>query len=224
MKRVIFLYSLLSGCLLIPVLSLAEDISETIQKKAVEVKALKLGMGKYFLAHRLTPAQKKIAKQNPQAVSESKKWTLKFIDRDVSVVVDRKSGYIIGIYKRMKNASRQDVKAMVGDLMLKYEDPTLMAHDKLIYWAYDKQGKISRESFQAARETGGLEPLAIVKFSSTQSILREPAEHGTSQKHSKGNLSAKDKKKNKPAKDETADIYVLITSGPLASLFMAQHR
>jgi hypothetical protein len=36
---------------------------------------------------------------------------------------------------------------MVGDLMMQFKEPTAMAHDKLIYWAFDKDGRIPEDLF-----------------------------------------------------------------------------
>lgn len=82
---------------------------------------------------------------------------------------------------------------------------TLMAHDQMIYWAYDKKRKISQEFFMIAREIGDLEALATVKFSSIEPILREVKK------------SDKDGETIK-AEEKTADIYVIITSDPRSSL------
>jgi hypothetical protein len=62
-----------------------------------------------------------------------------------------------------------------------------------------------------ARETGEFEAIATVKFSSTEPIFREQKKPD------------KDEEKIK-AEEKTADIYVIITSGPLSSLFIAQYR
>ena len=189
----------------------AEDIFQATKKKAAEVQTLKLGFDNYLLGYELNAEQKKIAERHPLPVAESKKWTYKFQDKEIFVVADKKTNIILGIYKEQEKASRSDVKAMVGDLMMHFYEPTLMAHDKMIYWAYDKKGKISQALFVIAKETGDLETLATVKFSSTEPIFREQKKPD------------KDGEKIK-AEEKTADIYVIITSGPLSSFFIAQNR
>ena len=180
----------------------AESIANATKKKAAEVQALKIGFGNYLLGHELSPEQKKLAAKHPLPVAESKGWTYKFQDKNIFVAADKKTNLILGIYKEQEKASHSDVKTMVGELMMDFGEPTVMAHDKMIYWAYDKKGKVSQEIFEKARETGGLEALVTVKFSSTQPIFRE----------------------TQKAEVKTADIYVVITSGPLVSFFMAQNN
>ena len=189
----------------------AEDIAQAIKKKAAEVQTLKLGFGNYILGQELNAEHKKFAAKHSLPVAESKNWTYKFQDGDIFVVADKKTDLILGIYKEQEKASRLDVKTMVGDLMMSFSEPTLMAHDKMIYWAYDKNGKVSQKLFMIARETGDLETLATVKFSSTEPIFREQKKPD------------KDGEKIK-TEEKTADIYVIITSGPLSSFFIAQHR
>ncbi|MDA3917698.1 MAG: hypothetical protein PF690_12100 [Deltaproteobacteria bacterium] len=189
----------------------AEDIAQATKKKAAEVQALKLGFGNYILGQELNDEQKKFAAQHPLPVAESKNWTYKFQDGNIFVVADKKTNLILGIYKEQEKASRLDVKIMVGDLMMNFAEPTLMAHDQMIYWAYDKKGKISQKLFMIARETGDLETLATVKFSSTEPIFREV------KKSDKVGETIK-------AEEKTADIYVIITSGPLSSFFIAQNK
>jgi hypothetical protein len=214
MKKNYLLLFILMFCFFTANQLFAEDIAKATQKKAYEVQALKLGFGSYLLGHKLNIGQKKIAEKNPLPVAASKTWTYKFQDDDIFVVADKKTDLIIGIYKMQEKALRQDVKAMVGDLMMHFNEPTLLAHDKMIYWAFDKKGKISQAVFEKARGTGGIDALATVKFSSTEPIFRED-------KKSDKDTLAKD---TKETVEKTADIYAIITSGPLASLFMARHK
>jgi len=189
----------------------AESIAKATKKKAAEVQALKIGFGNYILGHELSPDQKKLAEKHLLPVAESKEWTYKFQDEDIFIVADKKTNLILGVYKEQEKATRRDVKTMVGSLMMDFEEPTVMAHDKMIYWAYDQKGKVSQERFEEARDTGGFEALATVKFSSTESIFLE------SEKSDKNEETIK-------AEGKIADIYVVITSGPLVSLFMAQNQ
>jgi hypothetical protein len=189
----------------------AENIAQATKKKSVEVQKLKLGFGNYFLAYELNAEQKKIAAKHPLPVSDSKKWTYKFQDKDIIVVADKKTNLILGIYKEQNKASRSDVKSMVGDLMMHFAEPTMMAHDQMIYWAYDKKGKISQELFMIAKESGDFETLATVKFSSTQPIFRETDKSDKTFETTK-------------TEEKTADIYAIITSGPLSSFFIAQYK
>lgn len=185
---------------------LADSIDQEIKIKAAAVKKLHLGFDNYILGAKLTNAQQKFSQKHLLPVSPSKQWTSKFIDGTVYVVIDKKTKLIIGIYKEKQKASQGDMKIMVGDLMMRFEEPTLLAHDKIIYWAYDRKGKISRDTFEQLRDQSGISPLAIVKFSSSQPELQDT--HSDRQKD------------DSPPRD----IYVIISSDPLASLLMAKNE
>ena len=211
MKNTCILLSVMMFCSFTADFLFAGDIAKAIKEKAAAVQTLQLGFGSYVLGRELNNEQKKFAENHLLPVAESKGWTYKFQDEDIFVVADKKTNLILGLYKKQEKASRRDVKAMVGDLMMNFDEPTLMAHDQMIYWAYDKKGKISQELFMIARETGDLETLATVKFSSTEPIFREV------KKSDKVDETIK-------TEDKTSDIYVIITSGPLSSFFIAQNK
>ncbi len=69
----------------------------------------------------------------------------------------------------------------------------------MIYWTYDKNGRISQESFELQKDSGGAEPLASIKFFSSEMF------------------SAKLKDKQTPI-----SAYLMITSNPLSKLFLAR--
>ena len=63
---------------------------------------------------------------------------------------------------------------MISGLIGLYGQPTAMAHDKLIYWACNDEGKIAEEKYNESRKNPSkLEVLATVKFNSTFSITDE---------------------------------------------------
>jgi len=47
-----------------------------------------------------------------------------------------------------------------------------MAHDKIIYWAFDEKGKISEENYRETKKKGRpLQTLATVKLDSSHRIM-----------------------------------------------------
>lgn len=171
-----------------------------LQKLSKEVATLNLGFNDYVLGKRLTGKQKEIAKEN--VIPQSFKGTYKFKDGDVHVVASKKDDIVIGLYKENKNATRKQLKEMVGDLMMQFNEPTTMAHEKLLYWAYSKEGKLSEAQLRKNRENKK-DPLTIVKFSSSEpiAIVGENSEG----------------EEVKPT-----HIYCIISSDPLSRLFMSQ--
>ena len=204
-----YVYLLLT-CLLITLTPasqlLAEDGITAMNRLGADVAALKLGLGDYILGQDLTEQQKSIAHEN--AIEKTIKGSYKFQDNGIFVVASSKSNMVIGIYKENSTATQQDVKNMVGELMMQFEEPTQMAHDKLIYWAFGKEGLISQDLFSMAKSADS-EILATVKFSSDQPIRpSEMPKEGDEVKKS----------------SETASIYVLITSDQLSNIFLALHK
>jgi hypothetical protein len=70
----------------------------------------------------------------------------------------------------------------VGTLFFDFGDPTVMAHDKTIYWAFDEKGKISEEQYREAKANREpLKTLATVKLDSSRKIMddSDPEEDGS---------------------------------------------
>lgn len=202
-------YLLLLGLLLTvaPAGLQAEDGATAMKRIGKEVATLKLGLSDYFIGQILSEEQKKIAQKN--IIHKTLNGTYKFQDGEVFVVAGKATDMVIGIYKKNGDASREDVKKMVGELMMQFEEPTTMAHDKLIYWAFGKDGRISEDFFDMARESGGEDVLATVKFSSSVAIAPDSA-------------PGKDAKEG--AKEELSSIYVMINSIPLSKIFLSMNK
>jgi len=187
---------------------LAEDGASAMNRLGSDIAALKLGLGDYVLGQKLTEQQKDIAQEN--AIEKTIKGSYKFQDNGVFVVASSTSDMVIGIYKENTTATQQDIKNMVGELMMQFEEPTKMAHDKLIYWAFGKEGIIPQDLFDVAKSADS-EILATVKFSSDQPI--RPSEVPTEGAETEVKKSS-----------EAASIYVLITSDQLSNIFLAQNK
>lgn len=185
----------------------AEKASSAIARIGGDVATLKLGFGDYILGKPLTTEQKDFSQKN--SVEKSLKGTYKFQDGEVFVIAKNDDDMVIGIYKQYSGVTRDGVKVIVGDLMMQFDEPTTMAHDKLIYWAFDKSGRITQDSYDFAKQDGGSDIIATVKFQSTVSIFPDPDPKETQEE------------KVLPV-EENADLYVMITSNPLSKIFLAQ--
>ncbi len=203
LKQGICIKSLFLICALfvmIPALSFADTVeSQSTDVLADQVAKLKLGFNDYIIGTFLTKEQKIFAGKNP--VEGAYEGTYKFKDSEVYVVVSAKNDMILAIYQRKEEGSREDMQKMVGFLMMEFEEPTTMAHDQIIYWAYNKDGKITEELYEAAKATGKLDILATVKFKSNITSLQSD-----------------------PEAKETATLYTIITSEPLVQRFMNKEK
>ncbi len=187
----------------------AEDASTAMKRIGGEVATLSLGFNNYKLGENLTNEQKDFAKKN--SISKSLEGTYKFQDGEVYIVAKADDDMIIGIYKQFESAPREVVKQVIGDLMLRFNEPTTMAHEKLIYWAYDKNGKVSQDMYDFSKQEGESTIIATVKLQSSISIFPDPNPQDKNA----------DKAKTQIEK-EKADLYVIITSNPLSKIFLAQ--
>ena len=178
-----------------------------------DVVDLDLGMQGYIIGRKLNADQEKIARQH--AEKDAHAGTIKFIDQDLHVVVDKASGRVLALYKRKEDASRAELKTMIAELMDRFASPTVMAHDKIIYWAYNRHGAISEEDFARAKKVGQVPQLGIiatVKLNSDMEITSDPVE------------GKKDKKDAGAARDNKGVVYFIITSDPLGKQFLARQQ
>ena len=134
----------------------------------------------YTLAKALADKQKQTAQRH--AVESASPGTYKFKDNHLFVVVDKTTDRVLILYERYESAGREKIRELVGTLFFDFGDPTVMAHDKTIYWAFDENGKISEEQYRDAKEKGEpLKALATVKLDSSRKIMdnSDPGKDGS---------------------------------------------
>lgn len=135
-----------------------------------QVEALKLGRGGYILGKALTEAQSKIGQDHP--IEQPTPGLYKFQDGDLFIVAQKKSDRVLILYEQYDPATPEIVQALVGDLFFDFGNPTVLAHDKILYWVYDAKGIMSEEAYhQIKKDKGSLKPLATLKLSSSIPIL-----------------------------------------------------
>lgn len=153
---------------LVPGLSRAGDL-ETLFS---QVETLKIERKGYVLGGRLSEGQKLIARENP--VDGPGEKVFKFKDQSLNIVADKETGRVLVIYEQFEKISGDRVRDLVGELFMAYEEPTISAHDKLVYWAWGKGGKFTASQFDTAKEKKkSLAILATVKFNSEIKIMEK---------------------------------------------------
>lgn len=184
--------------------------AKTAKSLLDEVVSLKLGLSGYVIGEKLDAGQKKIAEKHP--VEGAYEGTYKFSDNDLYVVVDSNTDRVLALYRQKKEADKNQLKTMVVELMDQFGAPTTMAHEKIVYWAFNRHGAVSDEDFDQAKkikQTADLDIIATVKLNSEMEITPDPKEDEKSAADTKA-----------PA---TGSIYFIITSDPLVKEFMADH-
>lgn len=166
MKRSLLLVLFITA-LLQPAGSLATDRFDAL---CTRVESLGLAWQGYVLGARLTPAQEGLAREH--AVDTASPGTVKFVDQGVAVVADIRTRHVLVVYEYHESLAREDLKALIGNLFMAHDEPTLTAHDTMIYWAFNSQGHVSSQAIDNAKQTGTpLDILATVKLTSDAPIL-----------------------------------------------------
>jgi len=223
--KLIELVLLLAGCFQLVTWSSAqavEYIQMDIEDLRAEVKKLNIGFGDYKLSHKLTDAQKVISQKNPVR-GKSYKGTYKFRDQDINIVVEKETDLILALFVENDNATKKQFRELISTLMMEFEEPTTMAHDQLIYWAYNGDGLIGQELYDAMRKENELNILATVKFSSKVHIsdmTRKEKDKKTVDTEEK----ASEKADNAAKEEQKNSIYCIVSSPPLLSRYIAEHK
>jgi hypothetical protein len=157
------------------------------------VEKLNIRRNDYTLGKALTDKQKQTAQDNAQ--KKAGPGTYKFKDYGLYIVADKATDRVLILYERYEPASRKKIRELAGALFFDFGDPTVMAHDKTIYWAFDEKGKISEEQYREAKAIKKpLKTLATVKLDSSHKIMdsSDPGKGGS--------------------------VYYIVSSGPLLKL------
>ena len=157
------------------------------------VASLDISRNGYTLGKTLTEKQMAIAQHN--SVNHATPGTFKFKDKNLYVVLEETTHRIIILYEQYEDATAEQVRDLVGSLYLDFGDPTLMAHDKIIYWAFGAKGKLSKKQYQHDKHVKKkLNILATVKLNSDINVL------------------------GKQEKTKVGNIYFIISSEPVLKL------
>ena len=153
--------------------------SDNLSDLLGQVETLSISREGYTLGKKLTEGQKATALKHP--VKAANPWTFKFRDGDLYVVADKATNRVVILYKRYEATTIKQIQALVGSLSLDFGDPTVMAHDKIIYWVFGPEGKLTREQYKKAKQADEkLNILATVKLNSTMKIMGDRARSGES--------------------------------------------
>lgn len=176
------------------ILAAGTSSAQDLESLFTQVEALKIQREGYVLGAPLTFAQQEIAAQNPLNSGSPK--VFKFKDQDLNIVADKDSSRVLVLYERFEKISQSRVQEVMGDLFMTYEEPTVSAHDQVVYWAWGPTGKFTQAQFDMAKETQKkLVILATVKFNSEIKIM------------------------DKAQFQTLGDVYYIISSDPLLQFF-----
>ncbi len=104
-----------------------------------DVASLNVGLNGYILGKKLTTDQLSISKKN--TIKKAVEGTYKFSDGELFIIASKTDDRVLVIYKDFNKIDNKKAKAILGNSILNFGEPTAIAHDKLVYWSYDKNGK-----------------------------------------------------------------------------------
>ena len=159
------------------------------------VAKLAIGLQDYILGKPLITDQ--INKAQDNLLDNSYEGTYRFQDGSLLIVAAKNNDMVLAIRKQYDSATGDNFRSILVDLMNDFGEPTTMAHEKIVYWAYGKNGKISQEQYKDAKDTGKLDSILTVKLNSSEEF--DP-------------IIAGDKKE--------ADVYLLISSETILKQFV----
>ncbi len=145
--------------------------AESVSSLLNQVEALQLTRQGYTLCGSLSPEQLEFAKNHP--LESTVPGTYRFGDDSLVVVADAKTHRVLVLVEHYEPATQNDVQMVVSDLIMVFHEPTLSAHDKLIYWLYGSDGKFSSLDFETSKKNRKpLSILASVKLNSEINIMK----------------------------------------------------
>lgn len=168
MKRVFKLAMLVAG--IVSVLSGSNMYNQ--------VEKMNKGLDGYIVGKILTKEQQKLITKN--ALASNNKHILKFlVDDNLIIAINKSNNRVLVINKRYVNIDQKAVKEMISKFIYEFNEPTAMAHDKMVYWVYDKNGKkLSEDDLKKWKNTlkvknTGL-PLAKAVNTTTENVDFNP--------------------------------------------------
>ncbi|QTA81586.1 Uncharacterized protein dnl_39250 [Desulfonema limicola] len=179
--------------------SRADELSDLLN----QVEKLNITIKGYTLGRALSQEQKTKAAKNiiNDPALDPETGIYKFKHENLYVTADKLNHRVIIIYEQYEKLPYKKMQDIVGNLFFIFGDPTVMAHEKIIYWAYDNKGRISENKFRSIKDNKEkLQVLAYVKLNSDTKIM----ELKNSQDNNKG------------------DIYYIISSDPVLKLIKSR--
>ncbi len=198
--NIFYLLIIFSLCVSVDSFAAQSSMVQAMSDKELVAKIVKLDLGfeQYRIGQDLNDEQIKKAQEN--SIKNRYQGTVKFKDGDIGVVADASNNTILALYIEKKEAGKEQIKNMVATLMMSFGQPTTMAHEKIVYWAFNETGLISGEDHGKAKSVDELNILATVKFNSKTRFMEN-------------------KEESKDEDDQKNSIYCIISSPAMLERF-----
>ena len=136
---------MVSGLLLLG-MSLQAGVFEDVEK-------INKGLDGYIIGKVLSGDQMKI--MDKKGLKSDNPNVGKFLaSDDLLIAYNSKNNRVLAINKRYNKIEQVAVKSLISDLIHDHDEPTAMAHDKMIYWIYDDKGeKLTEEDLKTWKKS-----------------------------------------------------------------------
>lgn len=113
-----------------------------------QIEKMQKGIDGYIVGKALTSEQQKIAVKG--MITSTDPTVAKFLDgENLLIAINAKNKKVLAINKRFNQATSEDIKGMIANMIHDYDEPTAMAHNKMIYWVFNKDGeKLSEDDLK----------------------------------------------------------------------------
>jgi len=114
----------------------------------IKIEHMKKGIDGYVVGKTISKEQKKILQKN--ALSTSNKAIIKFLGgKNLIIAINAKNNKVLAINKRFPKVKQDAVKGIIGNMIHDYDEPTAMAHNRMVYWVFNEQGnKLSEDDLK----------------------------------------------------------------------------
>jgi len=208
MKKLIIVGALLLG------LNLQAGVFE-------DVEAINKGVDGYVVGKVLSDEQKAVMEK--KGLKSDNPNVGRFLaSENLLIAYNSKNNRVLAINKRINKLPEAGLKSLIATLIHEYEEPTAMAHDKMIYWIYDGKGnKLSEEDLKSFKKSLKDE---VSKNTSLADFLKKSAQSNATKndtQKSKFNpylsvkLSSDTPIMTKQKEPKVANVYLMISSDKL---------
>jgi len=117
-----------------------------------KIASMKKGTDGYIIGAVLTKEQQEKATTN--MIKSNNPKVVKFLDgKNLLIAINSSNNRVLAINKRYSKIDQKTVKGMIGTMIHDFDEPTAMAHDKMIYWIFDEKGqKLSEDDLKAWKD------------------------------------------------------------------------
>lgn len=128
--------------------------SSSLQASVFEdVASINKGVDGYIVGKALNQEQQKLLET--KGLKSDNPNVKKFLATDdLLIAINAKNLKVLAINKRFQQIKQDEVQSLIGGMIHDHEEPTAMAHDKMLYWIYDHKGvKFSEDDLQKWKDS-----------------------------------------------------------------------